>query len=143
MKSIDGDFIWGGRGGKKRGSCSLESISLMEKNSWRQKSRALWFKEWDKCTKFIHQLANSHQRNNAIEVLHEGDITYSNQEVINEHIVSFYKQLFREDYSWRPKVDGWFFIPLVRLVPICSRKFLKKMKFLMWLEVRLATRLWD
>ncbi|KAG6644474.1 hypothetical protein CIPAW_08G057000 [Carya illinoinensis] len=38
----------------------LEKITLMEEISWRQKSRALWLQEGDKCTNFFHRVANSH-----------------------------------------------------------------------------------
>ncbi|KAF5470705.1 hypothetical protein F2P56_011202 [Juglans regia] len=87
----------------------LEKITLMEEISWRQKSRVLWLKEGDKCTKFFHRMANFHQRNNAIEVLHDGENIISDQEVIKDHIVNFYEKLFSEEYSWRPKLDGLFF----------------------------------
>jgi hypothetical protein len=40
-----------------------------EEISWRQKSRALWLKGGDKCTKFFHRVANSNRRSNSIESL--------------------------------------------------------------------------
>jgi len=30
----------------------------LEEVSWRQKSRVMWLKERDKCTKFFHSIAN-------------------------------------------------------------------------------------
>jgi len=47
----------------------LENSILQEEISWRQKSRALWLKEGDKCTKFFHRVANSNRRSNFIESL--------------------------------------------------------------------------
>jgi hypothetical protein len=44
----------------------LENSILQEEISWRQKSRVLWLKEGDKCTKFFHRIANSNRRSNAI-----------------------------------------------------------------------------
>jgi hypothetical protein len=46
----------------KKGEISreLEACLLMEEISWRQKSRILWLKEVDKCSKFFHSMANSH-----------------------------------------------------------------------------------
>lgn len=54
-------------------------------------------------------MVHFHQMNNAIEVLHEVDITFSYQEVIKDRIMNFYEQLFWKDYSWRPKLDGLYF----------------------------------
>jgi len=47
----------------------LERIILQEEISWRQKSRAIWLKEGDKCTNFFHQIANSNRRSNSVESL--------------------------------------------------------------------------
>ncbi|XP_059428690.1 uncharacterized protein LOC132162467 [Corylus avellana] len=47
----------------------LGGIMLLEEVRRRQKSRALWLREGDNCTKFFHQVANSNRRNNSIEQL--------------------------------------------------------------------------
>lgn len=87
----------------------LELNSFLEEISWGQKSRILWFKEGDKCTEFFDQMLISDRRNNAIQFLHDGENILSRQEAIKDHVVSFYWQLFKEDFSWRPKLDGLHF----------------------------------
>ncbi|KAF5459688.1 hypothetical protein F2P56_019612 [Juglans regia] len=84
----------------------LEKITLMEEISWRQKSRALWLKTGDRCTKFFHGVANSHRRNNAIEVLHSEGKALTDSIEIKNHIVHSYDKLLTEQYQWRPKVNG-------------------------------------
>lgn len=79
-------------------------------------------KECDKCPKF-HQIANSHQRNKAIEVLQERDNILSDQEPIKKHIVNFYEKLFKEYYSWRPKLDRLFLTLLTMYVQNSWRVF--------------------
>ncbi|XP_041009220.1 uncharacterized protein LOC121253280 [Juglans microcarpa x Juglans regia] len=87
----------------------IERVSLLEEISWRQKSRALWLKEGDKCTKFFHRLANSHRRNNAIETLMIDGVTSSNQDEISNHVVKYYENVLSEQFSWRPRLDGLTF----------------------------------
>jgi hypothetical protein len=95
----------------KKGEVSreLEDVLLMEEVSWRQKSRILWLKEGDKCSKFFHSMANSHRRCNSIDSLMiEGNLS-NNQEEISEHIVKYYQKLFKEQCQWRLRVDGLVF----------------------------------
>jgi hypothetical protein len=84
----------------------LERIILQEEISWRQKSRVLWLKEGDKCTKFFHRIANSNRRSNSIECLSVNGSVTSAQPAIKDHIVQFYESLFSEQYNWRPRLDG-------------------------------------
>jgi hypothetical protein len=74
----------------------LERCTIMEEVSWRQKSRVLWLKEGDKCTKFFHSIANSNKRYNSIDSLLIDGRSSSNQAKINVHIVKFYQKLFTE-----------------------------------------------
>jgi len=76
---------------------------------WRQKSRVLWLKEGDKCTKYFHSIANSNRRYNSIDSLMIGDILSSNKTEIGNHAVNFYQKLFHEPSRWRPRVDGLSF----------------------------------
>jgi hypothetical protein len=86
-------------------SRELDSCLLMEEVSWRQKSRILWLKEGDKCTKYFHSMANSRRRYNSIDSLMINGILSTNQVEISEHIVKFYQKLFSEQCRWRIRVD--------------------------------------
>jgi hypothetical protein len=46
-------FTGGGDYGEATVINDLEMITLLEEVSWRQKSRALWLREGDKCTSFF------------------------------------------------------------------------------------------
>jgi len=87
----------------------LERCSLLEKVSWRQKSRVTWLKEGDKCTKFFHSIVNSNRRYNSMDSLLIGDSISSNLAEIGEHVVQFYQDLFFETHSWRPRLDDLSF----------------------------------
>jgi len=92
----------------------LERTILQEEISWRQRSRVLWLKEGDKCTKLFHRIANSNRRSNTIESLVVNGSVTSDQPAIRDHIVHFYESLFSEQYNWRPKLDGLAFNSLTR-----------------------------
>jgi hypothetical protein len=72
----------------------LERIILQEEMNQRQKSRVLWLKADDKCTKFFHQIANSNRRSNSIESLSVNGSVTSNHPAIRDHIVQFYESFF-------------------------------------------------
>jgi hypothetical protein len=59
--------------------------------------------------KFFHKVANSNRRKNSIDPLLIDGILSSNRVEISEHIVQFYKELYTEQFSWRPLLDGLSF----------------------------------
>jgi len=87
----------------------MENTILQEEISWRQKSRILWLKEVDKCTKFFHRVANSNRRFNAIESLSINGSLSSDQPVVRDFACQFYETLFIELYSWQPRLDDLAF----------------------------------
>jgi hypothetical protein len=87
----------------------MEKTLLFEETSWRQKSRALWLKEGDKNTKFFHRVANSHRKFNQVDSLNINGIISRNPAEIKEHLVHFYSNLYLENCSWRPMVEGLSF----------------------------------
>ena len=87
-------------------SIEWEKLSLLEEISWRQKSWVTWLKEEDKNTKYFHIVANSHRRNNSIrQISIDGELS-SNQDAIKVHICSFYRNLYTEEFYYRPLLDG-------------------------------------
>lgn len=79
----------------------------MEDVSWIQKLRAPWLKKGggDKCPKCFHLVANSHWRNNAIEVIQvDGNVLLEAFE-IKGHMCLFYERLLMEQFTSRPKLD--------------------------------------
>jgi hypothetical protein len=73
----------------------MENATLQKEISWRQKSRVLWLKESDKCTKFFHRIANLNRRSNAIESLSVNGSISSDQQAIRDHVAHFLVPLYR------------------------------------------------
>jgi hypothetical protein len=66
-------------------------------------------REGDKNTKIFHLVGNSNRRNNTMDSLVVNGSLSSNFAEIREHIVQFYNQLYLEQFSWRPNLDGLAF----------------------------------
>lgn len=87
----------------------LGRSTLIEEVSWRQKSRVLWLREGDKCTKFFHKMVNSNRRKKSINSLLVDGTISTNRLEISENIVQFYKNLYIEQFDWRPLLDNLSF----------------------------------
>jgi len=90
----------------------LEETLLLEEMNWRQKSRALWLKEGDKNTNFFHRVANSHRKFSQVDSLSINGTISRNLVEIKEHIVQYYNNLYFENCSWRPRVEGLSFLSI-------------------------------
>jgi len=93
-------------------SREMEKTLLFEELSWRQKSRALRLKEGDKNTNIFHRVANSHRKFNQVNFLKINGEISKNPVEIQEDIVQFYNNLYLENCSWRPRMDGLSFISI-------------------------------
>ncbi|XP_022850571.1 uncharacterized protein LOC111372446 [Olea europaea var. sylvestris] len=84
----------------------LERLVEMEEISWRQKSRVKWLREGDKCTQFFHRVANSNRRNNCISMLEVDEVTFEDLQDIGTQMVSFYQNLYKEQFDRKPELEG-------------------------------------
>ena len=81
-------------------------IILMEEISWRQNQRALWLKAGDRNTKFFHRVTNMRRKFNSLSCVVVDGVQYDALPNMKSAIYNFYKSLFSESESWRPKVDS-------------------------------------
>lgn len=73
---------------------------------WAQNSRAKWIKEGDKNTKYFHTLASIRKKKNTIPALITNNGVVSDPAGIHHEAVSFFKSIFKEDFSSRPVFNG-------------------------------------
>lgn len=81
----------------------LERLVEMEETTWHHKSRIKWLKKEDKCTHFFHRVTNSNRRNNSINMLKIDGITFEDPQEIGTQMVSFYQNLYQEQFDWTPE----------------------------------------
>ena len=73
---------------------------------WAQNSRAKWLKEGDRNTKYFHTLASIHKRKISILSLSTNSFIIDSPAGIQDEGVSFFLNIFQEDYSSRPTFEG-------------------------------------
>jgi hypothetical protein len=89
-------------------SSDLEKVTLQEEISWWQKSRVLWLKEGDKCTKFFHRLANLNRRFNFIvSFLLMTQLLLILQ--LSEITLFSFMTLYFQNHNWRPRLNDLAF----------------------------------
>ena len=83
--------------------------ALLEKISWRQKSRDVWLREGDRNTSFFHKMANAQRRRNLLSrVKINGSWLTKENEVRNE-MVNEFKLLLSTVEGWRSSIRGMSF----------------------------------
>ena len=90
----------------------LETNTYLEEICWRQKLRVKWLKEGDKNSNYFHTVANSHRRHNSISQLSINGVLSTDQDAIKAEISGFYQQLYIEDTTCRPLLDGLAFFSI-------------------------------
>jgi hypothetical protein len=89
---------------------------FLEEVSWRQKARAMCLIQWEKKTKKKKKkktvLRIPIEENNLMDSLVIKGSISSNSAEIKEYIVQFHNQLYSEQFTWRPKVDGLSFLSI-------------------------------
>ena len=82
---------------------NLQNITEEQKKGARNRSRAKWVEECERCTKYFFGLERKHISNNTIKQLkRENDtLTSSNAEILEEQYNFYKKALYKRWYIWR------------------------------------------
>ena len=67
--------------------------ALLEKISWRQKSREVWLREGDRNTSFFHKMANAHRRRNLLSRVKINGSWLTEENVVRNGVVNEFKLL--------------------------------------------------
>lgn len=69
----------------------------MEELLWNKRGEGQWLLEGDRNTEFFHRVANGRRRKCTIVSLEEDGRLITNKDELSDHIVGYYKELFRAD----------------------------------------------
>ncbi|KAG5617007.1 hypothetical protein H5410_016831 [Solanum commersonii] len=86
-------------------TAEFEEMAKKEEAAWRQRSRAVWFKQGDRNTSFFHKTANAHRRVNIIDKIKVRDELLTEPAEIQKEITEYYEKLYAETEDWRPDLE--------------------------------------
>lgn len=77
----------------------IEELLFHEELLWFQKSRLVWLRNGDRNTSYFHTQTLARQKQNKIEGLMVGNDWCFEEEVLRQHVVDFFQNLYSQDYS--------------------------------------------
>ena len=65
----------------------------MEETHWRQLSRELWLREWDRNTSYFHRMTTAHRRVNSLDRIKKNGVWLSKEQEVREGVANAFQQL--------------------------------------------------
>ena len=65
----------------------------MEETHWRQLSRELWLREWDRNTSYFHRMTTAHRRVNSLDRIKINEVWLSKEQEVREGVANAFQQL--------------------------------------------------
>lgn len=98
------------RNERAKAKLEFQEIVIREEINWHQKSRMHWLWNGDNNTKIFHSYANSRRTNNRIDALNINGAVCDNPQEIEDHIISYFKEVYTKDkqpgacfHDWKGK----------------------------------------
>ena len=114
---------------------------MLEKMSWRQKSREIWLKEGGRNMSFFHQMVNVHRRRNQMDRIKINGRWITEDNGIKEEECRAFQKLLSAIDEWRPNLSGLSFERLGSMEVEGWRNILQKRRFLVLCQILTETKL--
>ena len=114
---------------------------MLEKMSWRQKSREIWLKEGGRNMSFFHQMVNVHRRRNQMDRIKINGRWITEDNGIKEEECRAFQKLLSATDEWRPNLSGLSFERLGSMEVEGWRNILQKRRFLVLCQILTETKL--
>lgn len=98
---------------KYEASKKLNDAVFREEKFWVKRAHSLWRANGDKCSKLFHRIVNGSVESGHISNLIIEGARATDKNMICDHILMFYNNLFAEQEGVRPKLSGLNFNSLL------------------------------
>ncbi|KAF5185425.1 hypothetical protein FRX31_024990, partial [Thalictrum thalictroides] len=92
----------------------LEELMYQQEIKWQQKVKLNWRVKGEKMTHFYHNLVNWRRKSNQLQIIDIEGNEVMDEEVITNHVVHYYENLFDDDGCSCPELDGMEFSSLTQ-----------------------------
>ncbi|KAF5187408.1 hypothetical protein FRX31_023005, partial [Thalictrum thalictroides] len=92
--------------------CELEELVRQKEIKWQQKVKMNWRVNGENMTSYYHKLVNWRRKSNQLQVINIEGEEVMDEEQITQHVVQYYQNLFDDDGSTRPLLNGMEFMSI-------------------------------